>query len=88
LGMRTAIWLSEELGHLAEDDWAESESTLGRIPIKGVVETTSDRIFANFKRDKKGENRVILLRGIGEAFMTKISDAEARKAIDYMLSLT
>ncbi|HZK77065.1 MAG TPA: 3-dehydroquinate synthase, partial [Candidatus Kapabacteria bacterium] len=87
LGMRTASWLSKELGHLTEVDWAEIELVLGRIPIAGVIGASAGRIVESFRRDKKGKNRVILLRSIGEAFVTEISDANAQRAIDYMLTL-
>ncbi len=87
LGMRTAAWLSKELGHLNEADWTEIELALGRIPVAGEMDTSTSRILEAFRRDKKGKNRVILLRSIGEAFVTEISDADASKAIDYMLTL-
>ncbi|HET6400406.1 MAG TPA: bifunctional shikimate kinase/3-dehydroquinate synthase [Candidatus Kapabacteria bacterium] len=87
LGMRAASWLSKELGHLTETEWAEIELVLGRIPIASEIDATTSRIFEAFRRDKKGQNRVILLRSIGEAFVTEISDTNASKAIDYMLTL-
>jgi len=87
LGMRTAAWLSKELGHLTEEAWTDIESTLGRIPIKGAVDTNADRILRNFKHDKKGENRVILLRTIGDAFVTKVSEKDIRRAIEHLLLL-
>jgi len=86
-GMRAAAWLSKELGHLTDADWTEIELVLGKIPFAGEVEASSDRIFEAFQRDKKGRNRVVLLRAIGEAFVTEISDTEVRKAIDYLLTL-
>ncbi len=86
-GMRTAAWLSKELGHLEESEWVEIELVLGRIPIAGSVTVPSDRIHDIFRRDKKGKNRVILLRSIGEAFVAEISEEDARRSMDYMLSL-
>ncbi|MFI5202301.1 MAG: bifunctional shikimate kinase/3-dehydroquinate synthase, partial [Candidatus Kapaibacterium sp.] len=87
LGMRSAAWLSKELRHLTEEEWTEIELVLGRIPIAGEVDASTSHIFEAFRRDKKGKNRVILLRSVGEAFVTEISDTDAGKAIDYMLTL-
>jgi shikimate kinase / 3-dehydroquinate synthase len=87
LGMRAAAWLSKELGYLSEADWTEIELVLGRIPIAGELNTNASRILEAFRRDKKGKNRVLLLRSIGEAFVLEISDTDASKAIDYMLTL-
>ncbi len=87
LGMRAAAWLSKELGYLNEDEWNEIEVVLASIPVAIDREPNADLIYTSFGRDKKGKNRVILLRAIGEAFATEISDADARRAIDYMLTL-
>ncbi len=86
-GMRAAAWISKELGHLSDADWTEIELMLGRIPVVGEVEISGSRIFESFRRDKKGKNRVVLLRAIGKAFVTEISDRDARNAMDYMLTL-
>ncbi len=86
LGMRAAAWLSKELGHLSLENWKAIESTLTTIPIEKTIETNTAQVFNAFKSDKKGMGRVILLRSIGEAFVTDISEQDARRAIDTMLT--
>ncbi len=86
LGMRAASWLSKELGLLNATEYAEIDTTLAKIPISKAIETNTDRVLTAFRRDKKGANRVILLRSIGEAFVTEISEQDARRAIDTMLT--
>lgn len=88
LGMRAAAWLSKELGTLSPVEYTEIEATLARIPIAATVETNTAQVLAAFQRDKKGKGRVILLRSIGEAFVTEISEQDARHAIDVMLQFT
>ena len=90
LGMRAASWLSKELGFLSTEVWREIELTLGRIPIGASVECDANAVLEAFKHDKKrkGTNRVILLHSIGEAFVREISDEDAQRTINYMLSLT
>jgi 3-dehydroquinate synthase len=87
-GMRAAAWLSKELGYLSIADWSEIEATVAKIPIDATVETNTAQVLAAFQRDKKGTGRVILLRSIGEAFVTEISEQDARRAIDVMLQFT
>ncbi|MDP4200676.1 MAG: bifunctional shikimate kinase/3-dehydroquinate synthase [Bacteroidota bacterium] len=93
LGIRAAAWLSNELGHLSADDWREIELVLGHIPVKANVQTDAEVILRAFGSDKKhdsnhpGKHRVILLHGIGEAFATSISEADATRAIEFMLTL-
>jgi shikimate kinase/3-dehydroquinate synthase len=87
LGMRAAAWLSKELEYLSQQDWTEMETVLGKIPLDVSFETNSERVLSAFQRDKKGMGRVILLRSIGEAFVSEISEADARRAIDRMLTL-
>jgi shikimate kinase / 3-dehydroquinate synthase len=86
LGMRAAAWLSKELGHLSVEDWSKIEAVLAQIPITSAIETNTERVFSSFQRDKKGTGRVVLLRSIGEAFVTEISEQDARRAIDTMLT--
>jgi len=89
-GMRAAAWLSKELGYLDEEEWAQIELTLGMLvssEFDRSAITDTERVIAEFKRDKKGKNRVILLRSIGEAFATEISEHDARRTIVYMLNL-
>ncbi len=85
-GMRAAAWLSSQLGYLSTEQWTEIESTLAKIPIRRTIETNTERVLTAFQRDKKGMNRVILLRSIGEAFVTEISEVDAPRAIDKMLT--
>ncbi|HWF44792.1 MAG TPA: bifunctional shikimate kinase/3-dehydroquinate synthase [Candidatus Kapabacteria bacterium] len=89
LGMRAAAWLSSELGHLSTEQYIEIESVLKRIPLKIEIGASAENIFSMFKRDKKhnGANRVILLRSIGTAFVSEISDGEVCQTIDFLLSL-
>ena len=87
LGMRTAAWLSMQLGHIAERAWNEIDTVLRKFQTPDVAQVDIDAVARSFRRDKKGENRVILLRAIGEAFATEISDRDARRAIEYMLTL-
>jgi shikimate kinase/3-dehydroquinate synthase len=86
LGMRAAAWLSKELEYLSASEWKEVESVLSTVPMNAAVETNTESVLAAFRRDKKGVGRVILLRSIGEAFVTEISEDDARRAIDIMLS--
>jgi 3-dehydroquinate synthase len=89
-GMRAAAWLSKELGFVSEDDWTQIELTLGML-VSSAVERSllidPEHVLTEFKKDKKGKNRVILLRSIGEAFVTEISEHDARRTIVYMLNL-
>jgi shikimate kinase/3-dehydroquinate synthase len=93
LGMRAAAWLSKELGHLHEEVWREIEVVLGHIPVKASVQTNVETVFASLKKDKKrvsangGEHRVILLRAIGDAIPATISDGDAERAIEFMLTI-
>ena len=87
LGMRTAAWLSMQLEYIEERVWNEIEAVLKKIPTPTIPNLDVDTIADSFQRDKKGKNRVILLREIGEAFATEISDHDARRAIEYMLTL-
>jgi len=89
-GMRAAAWLSKELGYINEEEWAQIELTLGMlISSKNTREVSldSERVFSEFNRDKKGKNRVILLRSIGQAFAMEISEHDARRTIVHMLNL-
>jgi len=89
-GMRAAVWLSKELGYITDDDWTQIELTLGMLVSSKndkAVNIDLERVFAEFKRDKKGKNRVILLRSIGEAFTTEISEHDAHRTIVHMLNL-
>ena len=86
LGMRAAAWLSKQLGYLNEIDSMEIDAVLSQIPISLSTEVSSEQVLTAFRCDKKGSGRVILLRSIGEAFVTEISDADSRRAIETMLS--
>jgi shikimate kinase/3-dehydroquinate synthase len=86
LGMRAASWLSKQLGYLNEKDCMEIDAVLLQIPIETDVEFNTEQILSAFRSDKKGAGRVILLRSIGEAFVTEISEADSRRAIETMLS--
>jgi 3-dehydroquinate synthase len=89
-GMRAAAWLSKKLGHITEDDWTQIELTLGMLissKNEKMVNVDSDRVFDDFIKDKKGRNRVILLRSIGEACAAEISEHDARRTIVHMLNL-
>jgi shikimate kinase/3-dehydroquinate synthase len=91
LGMRGAVWLSKELGHISEQIWRDVEVVLGRIPIKGEPKASVEQILDAFKRDKKHAERhtyrVVLLRDIGDAFVTEITAQNATHTIEYILSL-
>jgi 3-dehydroquinate synthase len=87
LGMRAAAWLSKELGYLSLKDWTEMETVLKKIPISQALVTNTEYVLSAFRRDKKGMGRVILLRSIGEAFVSEISEVDTRRAIDWMLTL-
>ncbi len=86
LGMHAAAWLSKELGYLKATDWAEIDAVLAEIPVVRTKEMNIEQVLKAFLRDKKGARRVILLRSIGEAFVTEISEPDARRAIDTMLT--
>lgn len=91
LGMRAAAWLSMELGHLSEDQWRKIELVLGRIPVKASSEFEIEAVLSKMKLDKKrdqGRNRLILLRGIGEAFVCDdISEKDVRGALQFLRSI-
>ncbi len=87
LGMRGAAWLSMKNKYIDEAAWIEIESVLGRIPIKGEIIFSVEDAVRMFKKDKKGSNRVILLRKIGEAFVDEISDAAVRETLEYLFTL-
>jgi shikimate kinase/3-dehydroquinate synthase len=89
-GMRTAAWLSKELGYLSQEDWLQIEATLVLLSTKSQVnvgQIDSEKLLAEFHKDKKGKNRVILLRSIGDGFVTEIQEHDVRKAIVYLLNL-
>jgi shikimate kinase/3-dehydroquinate synthase len=86
LGMRAASWLSKELGFLDKESLKEIDSVLGEIPCELTIELNTQQVLNEFLRDKKGKGRVILLRSIGDAFVTEISEQDARRAIDMMLT--
>ena len=85
LGMRAAAWLSNQLGYLNEIDSMEIDAVLSQIPIEAGFDLNTEQVLSAFRRDKKGAGRVILLRSIGEAFVTEISETDARRAIETML---
>jgi shikimate kinase / 3-dehydroquinate synthase len=91
LGMRGASWLSKELGHITEQTWSEIEVVLGRIPVKGEINATAEQLLVSFNHDKKHAERdkfrVILLRDIGAAFVTEVSENDVNRTIEYILSL-
>ncbi|HEY3874633.1 MAG TPA: bifunctional shikimate kinase/3-dehydroquinate synthase [Candidatus Kapabacteria bacterium] len=86
LGMRAATWLSNRLEYLSDEEAHEIEAALSSISIRVPSNVTLDNVFQAFERDKKGSGRVILLRSIGEAFVTEITRDNAQRAIERMLS--
>ncbi|HET6511632.1 MAG TPA: 3-dehydroquinate synthase [Candidatus Kapabacteria bacterium] len=91
LGMRAASWLSMQLGHLDEEEWTRIELVLGRIPVKAASDFNESLVLAKMNLDKKrekGSHRLILLRGIGEAFVCdNISEKDVRGALQFMRSI-
>ncbi len=91
LGMRAASWLSMQLGHLDEEQWTEVELVLGRIPIKASSDINESLVLSKMNLDKKrekGSHRLILLRGIGEAFVCdNISEKDVKGALQFMRSI-
>jgi 3-dehydroquinate synthase len=83
LGMRAALRLSEEIAGLAPPDSVAILTLLAafRLPLVLPEEIATERIMEKLERDKKFDQRAIrfvLLRGIGEAF---VSEEVTREAI-------
>lgn len=88
LGMRSASYLSMELGLLSEESWREIEHTLGRLPIPSDITLETDKVLHVMKHDKKqkrGSFRLVLLRGIGAADIVEdIPEAKVKEAIEFV----
>ncbi len=54
--------------------------------MTSTTEANTEQVLSAFRRDKKGTGRVVLLRSIGDAFVTEISEQDTHRAIDTMLT--
>jgi 3-dehydroquinate synthase len=89
IGMRTAAWLSQELGCLSNVEYDEIESVLRRVPIVVHATVTAAELLTHLKHDKKRgrEPRFVLLRSIGDAFVTPVAPDQVMAALAYMSTI-
>ncbi|MCD8097138.1 MAG: 3-dehydroquinate synthase [Lachnospiraceae bacterium] len=89
IGCVAAAWLSEKRGNLNREQLRDIEETLTAfgLPLRaeGLI---SEEVLRATKSDKKmraGRIRFVLLRQIGEAYLTQdVEDAELLRAITYV----
>jgi 3-dehydroquinate synthase len=90
LGIRAALYLSEKHAGLAKQDSAAILSLLKKfhLPLELSSEITTDIVLEKLGRDKKfdsGSIRFVLLRGLGEAFVSKqVTTEDLCEAIEWL----
>jgi 3-dehydroquinate synthase len=88
-GMVVASALSEKRGHLAAEDAGRIEELLKKLKLPTRLQLDGERVFDALRKDKKrqGENiNFVLLHGIGNAVVEKISIKELEAVINETLN--
>ncbi len=92
LGMVSAAYISLRIGNLTEEDLNKIEKTIQsfRLPVRLTdFSCSAEEILAATKLDKKmesGKIKFILLKSLGEAYITKeLTDEEILSGISYIL---
>ncbi|MCC8162291.1 MAG: 3-dehydroquinate synthase [Lachnospiraceae bacterium] len=89
IGCVAAAWMSEKRGNLSAAQLCDIEETLSAFALPlGVEGLSPEEVLSATKSDKKmraGRIRFVLLRRIGEAYLTQdVEDAELLRAIAHV----
>jgi 3-dehydroquinate synthase len=88
VGMMVASSLSEKRGHLTAEDTERIEELLKKLRLPTRLSIDEGRVLEALRKDKKRQNESInfvLLHGIGNAFLEKISIKELEAVINEIL---
>lgn len=90
LGLRAAAWLSYFISDLNNSDYERIVGTLKRFELPTVLpeDLSTDEILKIARMDKKfvsGGIRFVLLRSLGDAFLTKdVIEGHLKQALDHL----
>ncbi len=88
LGMIGAGQIARQRGFWSEDEQRRQDALLERLGIPGGArEVPAEQILERARADKKraaGQFRFVLLRGVGQAEVLEVEEAQVRAAIDYL----
>jgi 3-dehydroquinate synthase len=89
IGMRTAACLSWKLGQLSEAEFHEIEDALRQVPVDGKARVSTSQLLAALAHDKKrsATPRFVLLRKIGDAYVTAVPDHLITISMEYLQTL-